>query len=248
METWKFFDITHREHILCNPMSVDKFSHVVDLLRLTAASTVLELATGKGEFILQLAETYGASGTGVDLSPYCVADAEAKRRERVPGSNIGFIVADGAAYAAEVGQSYDVTACIGASWIFDGHEGTLRALMGLTKPGGLIVVGEPYWMQTPDPAYLQAVELQPNSFRSHAGNVQTGIALGLILEYTTVSSHDEWDVYEALQWYASERYAREHPEDPDAAELLLRVRRSRDHYLQWGRDTVGWAIYVFRRD
>lgn len=248
METWKFFDITHREHILCNPMSIEKFSHMIDLLRLPPDSTVLELATGKGEFILQLAEKYDASGVGVDLSPYCIADAEAKRRERVPDSNIGFVVTDGATYAADTGQSFDVTACIGASWIFDGHEGTLRALLGLTKPGGFIVVGEPYWKQTPDPAYLQAEEFDASSFRTHAGNVQAGVALGLILEYVTVSNHDDWDMYEGLQWYASERYAREHPEDPDVAELLLRVRRSRDHYLQWGRDTLGWAIYVFRRD
>ena len=39
---------------------------------------VLEIATGKGEFIIRLAEKYGVGGTGVDISPYCVSDAGKK--------------------------------------------------------------------------------------------------------------------------------------------------------------------------
>ena len=35
--------------------------------------------------------------------------------------------------------------------------------------------------------------------------------------YTLVSSLDEWDTYEGLQWYASENYARAHPDDPRIA-------------------------------
>ena len=37
-----------------------------------------------------------------------------------------------------------------------------------------------------------------------------------------------------------------HPDDPDLPELLERVAKDKSVYLRWGRDTVGWAIYVFR--
>jgi hypothetical protein len=50
-----------------------------------------------------------------------------------------------------------------------------------------------------------------------------------------------------LQWYATAEYVRSHPDDPDVPGLLCQVAKERAAYLRWGRDTVGWAIYVFRR-
>jgi len=29
--------------------------------------------------------------------------------------------------------------------------------------------------------------------------------------------------------------------------VLKRVRESKTAYLRWGRETLGWAIYVFRK-
>lgn len=69
---------------------------------------------------------------------------------------------------------------------------------------------------------------------------------GLELVHTFVSSKDDWDQYEGLQWYATAEYARSHPDDPDLPELLERVTKAKGVYLRWGRDTLGWAIYVFR--
>jgi hypothetical protein len=69
----------------------------------------------------------------------------------------------------------------------------------------------------------------------------------LDLVHTIVSNDDDWDEYEGLQWYAAAEYARAHPDDPDLAEVVERVEKDRKTYLRWGRDTVGWAIYMFRR-
>jgi cyclopropane fatty-acyl-phospholipid synthase-like methyltransferase len=79
MGMWKFFNIKHREHILCNPMSLEKLEQLITLLSLKAEARVLDIATGKGEFLIRLAEWYRQmSGTGVDFSPYCIADAHKK--------------------------------------------------------------------------------------------------------------------------------------------------------------------------
>ena len=64
--------------------------------------------------------------------------------------------------------------------------------------------------------------------------------------HTLVSSKDDWDRYESLQWQATTDYVRAHPDDPDLPELLERVAKDKASYLRWGRDTVGWSIYVFR--
>ena len=33
----------------------------------------------------------------------------------------------------------DLASCIGASWIYQGHQGTLEAMKRMVRPGGLII-------------------------------------------------------------------------------------------------------------
>jgi hypothetical protein len=35
MDMWKFYDITHREHVVCNPTSEEKLARLVDGSRQT---------------------------------------------------------------------------------------------------------------------------------------------------------------------------------------------------------------------
>ena len=56
-----------------------------------------------------------------------------------------------------------------------------------------------------------------------------------------------WDHYETFQWWASNEYARNHPDDPDVPELVERKKHDKEIYLRWGRETLGWAIYLFRK-
>ena len=247
MDMWKFYDITHREHVLCNPMSIGKFDQLISLCRLQPGARVLEIATGKGEFIIRLAERYGIRGVGIDLSPYCVADAKRKHQKRVPDAQLSFLEMDGADYQPEEPESCDLVACIGASWIFRGHRGTLQALERMAAPESWIVVGEPYWRQEPESAYLKAIGEERSAYGTHFENAVVGQELGLDLGYALVSNQDDWDRYEGLQWYAAGEWAREHPDDPDVAEVLKRVREGRTAYLRWGRETLGWAIYVFKK-
>jgi len=66
-----------------------------------------------------------------------------------------------------------------------------------------------------------------NGFGTHVGNAEAGELRGLELVHTFVSSKDDWDNYEGLQWYAAAEYARCHPDDPDLAELLERVAKGK---------------------
>jgi SAM-dependent methyltransferase len=245
MDIWKFYDVTHRYHEVCNPMSTAKLDELVGLLRLNPGSTVLDIACGKGELLARLAERYEISGVGVDISPYCVTDAVQKLRERVPGAQIQILNMDGADYSPD--QLFDLAMCIGASWVYKGHRGTLSTLKTMTKPDGLILVGEPFWLKDPDDAYLVAENLTRDMFGTHYENVLVGEDEGLLPLYTMVSNQDDWDRYETLQWYAAEMHARDNPNDPDVSEILTRVARGRTNYLHWGRDTVGWAMYLFRK-
>jgi len=245
MDIWKFYDVTHRYHEVWNPTSRAKLDELIGLLRLNPGSAVLDIACGKGELLTRLAERYEISGIGIDISPYCVTDAIQKLRKRVPGAQIQILNMDGADYSPD--QLFDLAMCIGASWVYKGHRGTLSALKTMTKPDALILVGEPFWLKDPDDAYLVAENLTRDMFGTHYENVLVGEDEGLFPLYTMVSSQDDWDRYETLQWYAAEKYARDNPDDPDVSEILTRVARGRTNYLHWGRDTVGWAMYLFRK-
>ena len=157
--------------------------------------------------------------------------------------------------AAGVGQTIlysvvpggTVAGGIGASWIFDGHRGTLDALSAMVEPGGLVVVGEPFWLKEPAEDYLEATGMSRDLFGTHFENVQAGEARGLNLLHSFVSSLAEWDTYEGLKWSAVDAYTRANPEDVDLPVILERLSKEKQTYLRWGRDTLGWAIYVFPR-
>jgi SAM-dependent methyltransferase len=206
MEFWKYYDVTHKEHLICNPTSEKKLDMLIDLMKLEPGSKVLEIATGKGEFLIRLVEKYNVSAIGVDLSPYHLGDAKTKVKERVPNADLQLIEMDGADYKPDSPDSFDLTCCLGASWIYNGHEGTLEYLMSNTKSKGLIVVGEPFWISKPPKEYFNLSEVKYESYSTHFGNVQIGENLGLNLLYTFVSNPDEWDRYLGLQWYATDKY------------------------------------------
>jgi cyclopropane fatty-acyl-phospholipid synthase-like methyltransferase len=228
-------------------MNKEKFERLCGLLRLNPKAQVLDIACGKGEFLIRLAELYNISGVGVDISPYCISDCLKKRQNRVPNSDVEFIEMDGVDYEPETPESFDLTMCIGASWIYGGHRSTIRALKKMTKQGGLVIVGEPFWLKEPSEDYLKADNMKREEFGTHYKNVRAGEEEGLTCIYTIVSNHDDWDHYETLGWWAIDEYEKTHPNDQDNPEILERKKREKETYLQWGRETLGWAIYVFRK-
>ena len=247
MDIWKYFDITHKKHIVCNPMNKDKFEGLFSLLDIKPNSKVLDIACGKGEPLVRLAELYNISGIGVDISPYHIKDCKKKKSERIPDSDIKLIEMDGAKYIPENNELFDLTMCIGACFVYGGLIGTINALKKMTKPGGMVIIGEPYWLKEPDDEYLQMIGMKKDEFNSHYKNIDTGEKEGLICIYTIVSNHDDWDHYRTLQWWSVHDYVTANPNDPDNSELFNQIKKEKREYLLYGRDTLGWAIYVFKR-
>ena len=247
MDLWKFFSIGHADLRILNPTSTAKLDELVELLEASQEARLLDIACGKAEFLVRAVARWGCRGVGVDLSPHFVADARKRVSESGLSSRVEIVEQNGADYDGK-GESFDVASCLGASWIHGGYSGTLDALKRWSRPGGLVISGEPYWKKPPDAAFCEAEGLTPDAFGTHQENVQTGVEKGLGFLHAMVSSADEWDCYQGYQWRAAERYARAHRDDPDVPDLLKQMRHHRDTYLRWGRDTLGWAIYLFMKD
>jgi SAM-dependent methyltransferase len=251
MDTWKYFGITHTDHTIMNPMSLAKTKELIDLLSLPDGGRVLDVACGKAEFLCLVAERYEVTGTGLDLSPFTIEAARKNVSARDLSGRVHLLHEDGGKYSPDgvemtVMASCIGASCIGASWIYGGHRGTLKALSKMVRAGGLVLAGEPFWRKEPDPEYLELIGQGADLCGSHVGNVQAGVELGLCFLCSAVSSEDDWDRYEGLQWQAAERYAVAHTDDPDVEELLRTSRKNRDAYLRWGRDCLGWALYLFQ--
>lgn len=246
MDIWKYYGVTHTDHLILNPISDAKLGELVGLLPLRPGARMLDIACGKAELLIRIAQHHeGATGVGVDISPYEASAAKRRVTEFGLDDRIEILEMGGADYDAAPG-SFDLATCIGATWVWDGFLGTVEALKKIVKPGGLIAIGEPYKMREPSAEYENAEPGMVANLVTHAENVGMAVNAGLTPLYAIASNQDDWDRYEGLQWRAAESYAADNPDDPDLPELLERTRRNRTVYLRHGRDTLNWAIYLFR--
>lgn len=245
MNRQKFSLIAHTDHTFANPLGEDKIDRLLSLLDLPQGSRALDVGCGNAELLIRLIERYGVVGVGVDPNEAVIEQARARAAGRISPDRLELHALPIEEFAGAPG-AFDAALCIGATHAYGGYEQTLAALPKLVRPGGQILIGEGFWRRDPDPAYLDLLDAQPDEFTTHAGNVARAVAARLTPLYSAVSSEDDWDHYEGLYCRAVERYVAAHPDDPDAPAFRDRIRRWRDGYLQWGRDTLGFGLYLFR--
>ena len=246
MNKQKFGAIAHRDHDYCNPISAAKVERLLDLLPLDASSRVLDLGCGRAELSLRIIERFGSTVVAVDNSSMML-DAARERAEWTGAlAKLHLDDIDIREFRADP-ETFHLSVMLGGGGIADGMAGICRQLKEWTKSGGYVLIGEGYWRQRPHVDYLALLESAPGEFLDHRGNVRAGIDAGLIPMHATTASIDEWDEYEWKYCRSIERYAREQPGDPDTPAFLERVHRWRDGYLRWGRDTLGFGLYLFYR-
>lgn len=248
MEIMKYYEVSHRWHDLFNPMSMPKLERLCQQFRLKKGANVLDVACGRAEYLVRLAELYEITGVGVDISAQFVKMARENLDARVPDADIKILELDGAKYKEEGEDGpFDLAMCIGADWIFKGVPGTIRAMKDMVKDGGYVAIGSPYWLKEPSKEYLELSGVKREEYGWSDHCIELGVKEGLSCIYLVASDHDDWDHYESLQWWAVDRYVKDHPDDPDGPELLMKAREFREHYLRGGREYFNWAIYVFRK-
>jgi SAM-dependent methyltransferase len=236
-----FFAVAERDHAIQNPTSPEKIRWLGELLRLGPESRLLDVACGKCGPAIVLAETFGCGIVGVEQAPEFVQVARERIAQADLASLIEVIESDASEFSVEP-ASFDAALCLGASFIWDGLDGTLARLAPAVRPGGHVVVGEPFWRRWPLPDGVD-----PEGFTSLAAIVERFRAAELPPIGLVAASEDDWDAYESLHWRALEDWLAEHPGDPDAEEIRRRHEEARDRYLSVGRELLGWAIFVARK-
>ncbi len=236
-------EISEAGNRILNPFDDEKLMLLGEVCRLRAGQRQLDLACGKGEMLCRWAARFGIEGLGVDISEVFLSAARKRAEELEVVGRVRFVAGDAGRFEAEA-ASYDVVSCIGATWIGGGLSGTLGLMRPALRPGGLILVGEPYWTEPPTREALASLEVGTEDFTSLVGTLDRFEAAGMQLVEMVLADGDTWDRYMASQWWTVSRWLDVHGDDPDAPAMAAFLDKSRRTHLEYGRRYLGWGVFV----
>jgi SAM-dependent methyltransferase len=236
----RYFTVAERDHEIQNPTSEEKLRLLGKRLRLDSRSRVLDIASGRGGPALLLAREFGCRVEGIEIRPEFHAAAVERAEAAGLAELLSFRLADASQEELEPG-AYDVAMCLGASFVWGSLAGTLDALEPAVREGGHVVVGEPYLRALPVP---DEYEEGQGPYTTLEGTVAIMDSGALRTVAVIDSSLDDWDRYETLHWRTVEEWLAENECDPDADDIRARHETYKRAYLRYGRDYLGWAIFV----
>ena len=232
------------DDFLDSPVSAAKLDRVLAQLRLSRRDRLLDLGCGAAGLLVRAHQLSGCAGVGVDKDADAVRRGKARADTVAPGADIVLHATDALEFLPDA--PFSAAACVGATHIFGGFVGTLIALKRYVREGGYVLVGDLYWRLSPAEEYLAVLGEERENHLSHRDNVMAGVEEGLTPLYTAVSSEDDWDHFEGRFWSRRLRAEPGAPVDAKLAEKRQRALRWLEAYLSWGRDTLGFALYLFQ--
>lgn len=227
------------------PVSEERMEGILDLMEVEAGAHCLDVGCGRGELLIRMVERYDASAIGVDSSRDALGALRGEADLRGVGDRIDTVEAAVADF--EPGDPYALVAWLGGPFVGDDFAATLEALAGWVRPGGYLLVGHGFWAAEPPADYLEATGISAGEFGSHWQTIALGESLGLRNLYACVANRDEWDQFEGRILYNVERHAATHPDNPDPSGRLDQRRRWHLAQQRWGRDAMGFGLYLFAR-
>lgn len=140
----------------------------------------------------------------------------------------------------------DVAACVGATWIGGGVPGTLDLLSRSLKPGGMLLVGEPYRRTVPTtPEVLAGCGVSsPQDYLTLPDLLASFGAQGYDVVEMVCATEESWDRYQAPQWLTMRRWADTHPGHELHDEVRRLLATEPQQYAACTRAHFGWGVFA----
>lgn len=244
MDIPRIFTITESAHRIHNPFTPVKLATLGEVLRLKPGTRVLDLCSGSGEMLCTWSRDYGIIGSGIDMSRLFSEQAKLRAEELGVSDQVEFFHGDAVSYVAD--KKADVAACVGATWIGGGWAGTIELLAKSLRAGGIILIGEPYWLRLPTTEGV-AKECGAGSisdFLMLPDLIESIGDLGYDVVEMVLADQEGWDRYEAAKWFTMRQWLEANPDDDFTkdirAELTLRPKR----HVAYTRKYLGWGVFA----
>ncbi|MFI7349418.1 SAM-dependent methyltransferase [Streptomyces sp. NPDC049936] len=247
MDLPRIFTIRESSHRIHNPLTAGKLAALGRALRLAPGTRVLDLASGSGELLCTWARDHGIAGTGVDISTVFTGRARARAAELGVADQVEFVHGDASGHVAD--EPVGLAACVGATWIGGGVTGTVELLSASLAPGGLMLIGEPYWRrEVPDQETARACHAAgKEGFLLLPELIERFGSLGYDVVEMVLADQDSWDRYRAAQWLNMRRWLDRHPDDEQAAEIRAELSAEPVRYTRYQREYLGWGVFALMR-
>lgn len=243
MEWYELYDLAERYLELINPSSKEKVIEAGEALGLGPHTRLIDYGCGSGEPLALWAERFGISAVGIEFRPRAAAKARLKMIERGLDKQIEIIEGNGADYHPG-DHTFDVASCMGATFIWHGYPQTIQAMKRVIKPDGKLLIGETYWIKTPQ---VPAEMMEGWTCCTEYELLTMARDEGFTFEYMIRSSQEEWARYNAANWRSLIAWLKENPNHPDYDQVRRWLDKGQDDYLHWWREYLGWAIYILTR-